>query len=286
MFIQHIRIEHFGAICFYEIDLAQELNLIDSRYADEILTTINFLLCNKPQSAIPKQWLQVDTQISAIIRLADDSYFVCAKTQLGQLQLFATDPAGADVTVQYQYALSHCEEQDDTEFFDGQDNKNHLRLYWYYYREEYDDLSGRTRRIADTKTFRRYLCRYIQSFCPEPINCAKKYQAIINTQGVFEVYYPGFLSGINLSETEEKLFRYVCFLNVAEFWAGFESIRDLHYKKKPLIIRNFIEYLDESTDISNLIARTQKLQRQIIILTIPLDGEIKKKWIGEQNERV
>ena len=86
MFIQHIRIENFGAICFYEIDLAQELNLIDSRYADEILATINFLLCNKSQSAIPEQWLQVDTQISATIRLADDSYFVnCNYLQLIQL---------------------------------------------------------------------------------------------------------------------------------------------------------------------------------------------------------
>ena len=281
MFIQHIRIENFGAICVYEIDLTQKLNLIDSRYADEILAAISFLLCNKLQSAIPEQWLQVDTQISAKIGLADDSYFVSAKPQLGQLQLFATDPVGVDVTVQYQYALSHCEEQDDTEFFDGQDNKNHLRLYRYYCREEYDDLSDRTRRIVDTRTFRRYLYRYIQRFCSEAIHCAKKYQATINAQGIFEVYYPGFLGEINLSETEEKLFRYTCFLNVAEFWADFEGIRDLHHRKKPLVVQNFIEFLDESTDISSLILRTQRLQRQIIILTTPLDRETKKKWIGE-----
>ena len=286
MFIQHIRIENFGAICFYEIDLAQGLNLIDSRYADEILATISFLLCNKPPSAISEQWLQEDTLMSATIRLEDDSYSVCARNQLGQLRLFATDPAGADVTVRYQYALSHCAEQDDTEFFDGQDHESHLCLYRYYCREEQDDLSGRTGRIADTKTFRKYLYRYIQNFCPEPINCAKKYQVTINEQGVFEVSYPGLGSGINLSETEEKLFRYICFLNVAEFWADFERIRDLHHKKKPLIIQNFIEFLDESANVSNLIVRTKKLQRQIIILTIPLDGEMKKKWIGEQNERV
>jgi hypothetical protein len=284
MFIQHITIENFGAICSYEIDLAQKLNLIDSRYADEISAAIRFLLCSELQPMLPKQWLHRETRISATIYLEDGIYSVCGKNQLGQLQLFATDPTGTDVTAQYQYALSHCEEQDDVDLFDGQDKESHLRLYRYYYREEYNDLSGRTRCISDTKTFRRYLCRYIQSFCPEPINCAKKYQATINAQGIFEVFYPGFGGGIHLSETEEKLFSYICFLNVAEFWTGFESIRDLHHKKKPLIIQNFVEFLDETANISKLIARTKKLHRQIIILTVPLDGEIKKKWIGEQNE--
>jgi hypothetical protein len=100
----------------------------------------------------------------------------------------------------------------------------------------------------------------------------------INTRGVFEVQRPGVLDRINLSETEEKLFRYTCFLNVAEFWADIEKIRDLHHEKKPLLIRNFLEFLDESTDIGNLIDRTVRLQRQVIILAPPLSEEVKKIW--------
>jgi hypothetical protein len=87
-----------------------------------------------------------------------------------------------------------------------------------------------------------------------------------------------------LSETEEKLFLYICFLNIAEFWEGFEKIRDLHHKKKPLLIQNFLEFLDESTDISSLITRTLRIKRQVILLTLPLNEEIKKKWIGKCNE--
>lgn len=60
-------------------------------------------------------------------------------------------------------------------------------------------------------------------------------------------------------------------------------MRDLHHEKKPLLIQDFLEFLDEGADISSLLARTQKLQRQIIILASPLEGEIKKKWMGANN---
>lgn len=266
MFIQHITIENFGAIYSYEMDLAQKLNIINNRYADEITAAISFLLCNKPQPVIPKQWLQVDTRISATIRLGDTTYSVSAKPQLDQLQLSATDPAGAEVTERYRYALTHCAEQDDVEEFDGQDKTISLRLYRYWCCDEFDDLSGRTDRCVDTKTFRRYLHRYIQDYRPERINSQKRYQTTISQQGVFDVSLPGFDGKIHLSETEKRLFCYICFLNVAEFWEGFETIRDLHYEKKPLMIRNFLEFLDESANISKLITRTQKLKRQVVIL--------------------
>ena len=92
------------------------------------------------------------------------------------------------------------------------------------------------------------------------------------------MFDPGRSGDVRLSETEEKLFLYICFLNVAGFWADIEKIRDLHHEKKPLVIWNFLEFLDNSTDISALVARTVKLHRQIIILTLPLAGELKKKW--------
>ena len=92
--------------------------------------------------------------------------------------------------------------------------------------------------------------------------------------------YPGVSGEILLSETEEKLFLYICFLNIAEFWADVENIRNMHHEKKPLIIKNFIEFLDQTTDIDGLIARTTKLGRQVIILTLPMQESLKKKWMG------
>ena len=70
-----------------------------------------------------------------------------------------------------------------------------------------------------------------------------------------------------LSETERTLFRYLCFLRTAEFWRGFEELRNLHGIKKPLIIKDFLNRLDESVDSEDLLRRTQKLGRQVIILS-------------------
>ena len=58
----------------------------------------------------------------------------------------------------------------------------------------------------------------------------------------------------------------------------------MHHEKKPLLIKNFLEFLDQSTDIKGLITRTKKLGRQIIILTLPMDNKTKMKWSIENNE--
>ena len=283
MFIQHITIKNFGAIRHYDTEFRRGLNIVESRYTTEIHEAIAFLVCNDQVPGIPEQWLRDDLLISATICLEDTIYTVCIRSVLGRPQMFATDPAGVDATAQYQYALSHCEEQNGAELFGGWEPYIHLRLCDYCDWDARDFFSDRTDRLIDTKTFHRYLYNYIRSFVPEPINSKKSYLASINQQGEFEVMLPGFEGEIHLSETEKRLFSYICFLNVAEFWAGFEKIRDLHHEKKPLLIQDFLEFLDEETDISRLIARTQKLHRQIIILTSPMEGEIKKKWMGENN---
>ena len=283
MFIQHITIENFGVIHHYDTDLRQGLNIVESRYATELHEAISFLVCNDQAPGIPEQWLRDDLLISATICLEDTVYTVCIRSVLGRPQMFATDPTGADATAQYQYALSHCEEQNGAELFGGWEPYIHLRFCDYCDWDVRDFFSDRTDRLIDTKTFHRYLLGYIRSFVPEPLGSKKNYFISINQQGKFEVMLPGFEGEIHLSETEKRLFSYICFLNVVEFWAGFEKMRDLHHEKKPLLIQDFLEFLDEGTDISRLIARTQKLHRQIIILTSPMEGEIKKKWMGENN---
>ena len=156
------------------------------------------------------------------------------------------------------------------EHFDGQDRSLPLQLNRYL-QEPTEDLFLRTYRMAETKTFRTYLLRYIQTFTPEPVNCQKQYLVTIGRRGVFEVCHPDMPGPLFLSETEEKLFLYTCFLNIAEFWSGIEALRDLHHDKKPLLIHNFLEYLDETADICSLIDRTLRLQRQIILLTPPVN---------------
>lgn len=287
MIIRHIVIRDFGAVLLYEATLTPKLNIIDSRYTQEISTAIAFLLCSKAQQAIPPSWLRTTTRLAAEVLSETRVYAVTAVPRDGRLTLSVTDNSGADATDDYRYVLCHCLEQDALDAFNGQDKTLPLRLCWYRNCDDTPaDVSSRTEKRIDLKTFRAYLIAYIKSFQPEPINCKKNYLTAISPEGRFAVFDPGRSGDVRLSETEEKLFLYICFLNIAKFWTDIERIRDLHHEKKPLVIWNFLEFLDESTDISALVARTVKLHRQIIILTLPLAGELKKKWSGQVCEDI
>jgi hypothetical protein len=57
-------------------------------------------------------------------------------------------------------------------------------------------------------------------------------------------------------------------LKTAEFWRGFEELRNLHGVKKPLIVGNFLERIDEMVDVSEILKRTMTLNRQVVLLTV------------------
>lgn len=285
MIIKRITISNFGAVLHCDIALAPEINLLDTQHISEISTAIEFILCSKVRQVVPPNWVRTDTHLTAEILINNAVYTVDATPHEDQLTLAVIDANGNNMTACYRNMLSHCLEQDAVESFDGQDKTLPLRLCWYRNCEDAPEgLSGRTERLVDRKTFRSCLVQYIKAFQSEPINNKKNYQTAVNRHGIFEVFYPGVSGSVFLSETDEKLFWYICFLNIAEFWEDIERLRDLHHERKPLLIRNFLERLDDSADISGLIARTLKFGRQVIILTPPLIEERKKKWIGEKNE--
>lgn len=124
-----------------------------------------------------------------------------------------------------------------------------------------------TNGFSETRAFRSYLRVYVKNFKPEPIREGKRYELVLRECGRFGVRYTdGDQFPVTLSETERVIFRYLCFLHTAEFWYGFEQIRNLHSIKKPLIIDIFLERLDESFYPNDLIQRTLKLKRQLIII--------------------
>ena len=288
MIIKRITVKNFGSVEFYDTVLTSKLNILDTLFTSEISTAIELVLCSKALQERPVIGVRDDTLITAEVLVVESSYYIELKpTDEGLLKLTAFDDNEKDVTDFYRTLISHCTEQDTIDNFDGRDDSFPLRLCWYKDCNDCDilsDLRSKSNYLVGTKTFRSYLMRYIKTFKPESINNTKNYKASINDKGKFEIVYPGVLNEIHLSETEQKLFLYICFLNVAEFWEDIECIRDMHHEKKPLLIKNFLEFLDQSTDIKGLITRTKKLGRQIIILTLPMDNKTKMKWSIENNE--
>jgi hypothetical protein len=137
-----------------------------------------------------------------------------------------------------------------------------------------NELSRRTGDLSNLKTFRAYLRRFTADFQPELIRDGKQYEIVLQSNGLYGVRQKNDDGmSVCLSESEQVLFRYLCFLRTAEFWRGFEEIRNLHGVKKPLIIKDFLERLDESIDTKDIIDRTVKLGRQVIILTPPIKNK-------------
>lgn len=71
----------------------------------------------------------------------------------------------------------------------------------------------------------------------------------------------------SLSESDEAIFNYLCFLEVNRFEFAYEEYNGYNCAKKPLFIFNFAEYLDESADVVRLLKKATDLDCQIFLFT-------------------
>lgn len=274
MIIRSITIRHFGAVEYFSRDFEEGINVIKHRATEELACAMGILLNHPSISPLSAPAARGDTEITAKASIGEKTYMLSAvyDDAYRVFNLFASDESGEDATAEYVYLSSHCEEQDQAEVFDGNENTHHLRLLHYVNQEYFyspHEFARRTDGLSLNKTFRAYLAHSVKNFQPEPIRNGKPYEMVLKKNGMFAVQNatPSDLP-ICLSESEQRLFGYLCFLRTAEFWRGFEEIRNLHGVKKPLLIRNFLERLDESIDVRELFQRTAQLNRQLIILTI------------------
>jgi hypothetical protein len=216
----------------------------------------------------------VDTQIEATVLVEKKIYDIIIKPDQTQkvFLLQAFDELRHDVTGEYLYLTGHCAEQDGADVFEGTSKNMPLRFLQYANEELYfarDELYKRTGEMSNLKVFRSYLKQFINQFQPEVVREGKQYEIILKSDGRYGVRHKNDCGmPVYLSESEQLMFRYLCFLKTLEFWSGFEEMRNLHCVCKPLIIKNFLERLDESVDIQGLLERSRGLKRQIIMLTI------------------
>ena len=271
MILKHISIENLGSLDRFKNDFADDLNIVKTRYTNEISVAIQFVL-NHRAFSLPMLRVRRSTKIEALVCIFGKEYLLLATPNPKQndLCLRAYDVDGHEKTREYLYLTSHCAEQDLCEVFNKDSEKMVFKPIQYLDEDRYyspRDLSKSTDRLSETKAFRSYLKTFIKDFKSETIRDGKRYELYLKKDGRYAVRYMGDNDmPVFLSESEQTLFRYLCFLRTAEFWQGFEELRNLHGVKKPIIIADFLERLDESINIENLLQRTMRLERQAIIL--------------------
>ena len=273
MILKHITVQNLGSVDRFEQDFRDRLTLVKSRYTEEISHAIRLVLNHKAPPLLGSR-AEGSPRIEAVVEVPPKTFrlVVSGESDQHDLCLRAYDACGNDVTEEYLYLTAHCAEHDLSDVFQGDRDTPVFRPLQYIDADRYDqiqELATHTDGMSKIKAFRKYLLTFIKNFRPEQIREGKRYELCLDSNGKYAVrYIDDHDMPVFLSESEQRLLRYLCFLKTAEFWNGFESLRNLNDVKKPLLVEHFLERLDESIDVQELWNRTLKLRRQLIILTL------------------
>lgn len=176
---------------------------------------------------------------------------------------------GNECTSEYFDLLTSNAEMDELTFFHRSRSQNYPdRLMRYndiltHYPE--GDFARITNGYGKTRSFRGFVTSYIKHFKPICLNENKNLYLNMLPSGRFVITDSQKREVTALSESEKQLYHYHSFLSLADFWSRAEKIRNLNRVNKPLMIAGLVERLDESVDLSEVLRRTDKLDRQTIL---------------------
>ena len=144
------------------------------------------------------------------------------------------------------------------------------------------DFSSLTNGYGSTRSFRGFITDYIKLFKPIRLRANKDLFLKLSNDGEFNVGFINSNDKVFLSESESVLYHYLSFISIADFWSRAEKIRNLNRVNKPLIVSNFLERLDVSIDLSEIVRRTNKIDRQVIMFSEkPVNGTMISNQIKE-----
>lgn len=181
--------------------------------------------------------------------------------------------SSADIPVDvfpYLQEVTHTrEEQALCLFARPADYGTRLKQYW----ENPEDFAERTMdspgapALSTTKTFRYFLRRFIRSFRTERLLPDKDLWLQLEKNGQFSVTQGRNGEKVpHLSETDNWVFAYLCFLHLRRFWDGVRKRCRYPASVLPVVIRDFSDRLDESVDYEKLLRRAETVSSQIIVL--------------------
>ena len=207
----------------------------------------------------------------AVVEL-DKTYYIRGSKNKGDL-LFSVSVFSdeTECTEEYFDTLKEANEINATLFFHRfkrQDFPHKLFRYrdlLKYYPN--GDFSAITNGYGTTRSFRGFITDYIKHFKPIKLREDKDLYLKLSNEGEFNVGLINSNEKVFLSESESVLYHYLSFISIADFWSRAEKIRNLNRVNKPLIVSRFLELLDDSIDLSEVVTKTRKIDRQVIIFS-------------------
>lgn len=269
MYIKQIVIEKNGKIT-ESLIFNKRLSVVKG---SSVLYDIIKLLLGKREAAHSFH----DISFLAVVELDKIYYIRGRKNKSDLLFEFSVFCNEAECTKEYFDALKEADEIDSSLFFHRfkrQDFPHKLFRYKDLLKHYPNgDFSAITNGYGTTRSFRGFITDYIKHFKPIKLREGKELYLKLSGEGEFNVGYLGNEEKVFLSESENMLYHYLSFISIADFWSRAEKIRNLNRVNKPLIVSNFLERLDDSIDLSEIVRRTNKIDRQVIMFSErPING--------------
>ncbi len=269
MNVRKLNIENFGSIKRFEAAFWSGLTVLKGPQSIYVALALR-LLTKGELSWLDRPHFTEKTRLCAEIEY--DGIYLIEITGEGEnieYKVFLRE-TGAECTDDFLKKTKQCREEQSFNFFAFRKNLDFpKRLCCYKDIEKYypeNTFAALTDSIGRTRSFRAELNRFIKNFVPEKLRRDKNFWLTLPENGEFRVVNSADGSRPFLSESEQVIYHYLCFLNVAEFWAGVEKIRDLNSVSRPLIITDFVERVDKTIDLLQYIKRTRALGRQTFLV--------------------
>ncbi len=195
----------------------------------------------------------------------------------------------ADCTEEYFETIKQNEEMDSSLFFHKFKRQNFPhRLVRYkdilkYYPN--GNFATITNGYGTTRSFRGFMVQYIKHFKPLRLRKDKNLFLKLLSNGEFQVGTLNSDEKFFLSESENTIYHFLSFISIADFWDRAEKIRNMNGVKKPLIVSGFLEHIDSSVDITDILSKTKALARQTILFVSKEMPVVKYNIQGDFNER-
>lgn len=202
----------------------------------------------------------------------EDTYFLEGQKVRGSRvwDVTVTDTNGAVMEEEtYWNMVNGCAEMEDLSSFQRFKQREYPhRLARYqdilsHYTE--GEFARLTNGYGTTRSFRSFIAQYIRHFTPKRLRADKELFLKLLPNGNFVVTDQNGERVTCLSNGEKLLYYYFSFLSLADFWARAERVRNLNCIIKPLVVSNFLEFLDDSIDIGDICCAADTVGRQVIM---------------------
>ncbi len=263
MFIKKINIQKNGKLT-EKLMFNQGLSIVKG--SADLYDVINLIIGNQ-ETGRTFHDIVFDAEV-----LLDKIYYIRGHKSKGErlfeYKVFYDD--NVECTDEYLAMVQQNKELESSLFFHAFKKQNfphrlmHYKDVLKYYPN--GDFASLTNGYGTTRSFRGFMTQYIKYFKPIKLHKGKDLFLKLSNSGQFYVESVNCGEKVLLSDSENTLYHYLSFISIADFWDRAEKIRNMNGVRKPLIVSSFLERIDESIDITNLLEKTNSLDRQIIML--------------------